>query len=59
MIAGDVFVREQPRNLFRSDPEGDEYDRGDLEIFVMNADATVFVRLTENSAYDSPTVWSP
>ena len=51
---GDVFVGDQPRILFRSMSDGD-----DDEIYVMNADGTGVVRLTNNSVYDWPVAWSP
>ena len=52
---GDIFVGDQPRILFVSQRDGD-----DSEIYVMNADGTGVVRLTDNtSVYDHPIAWSP
>ncbi len=51
---GDVFVGEQPRILFVSRRDGD-----DNEIYVMNADGTGVVRLTDNTVHDNPVAWSP
>ena len=42
------------------DPDGgSEYVAEDFEIYVMNADGTGVVRLTDNSTYDYPVAWSP
>ena len=56
---GDVFVGDQPRILFVHNPEGDAFEADEMEIYVMNADGTGVVRLTDNSVYDWPTAWSP
>ena len=54
VVAGDIFVGDQPRILFASQRDGD-----DREIYTMNADGSGVVRLTNNSAYDFPRAWSP
>ena len=48
------------RILFRRDPYGGvEYERADMELYVMNSDGTGVVRLTNNSVFDGAAYWSP
>ena len=51
--AGRIHVGERPRIAFVSDRDGDN------EIYVMNADGSAIVQLTDNSAGDSWPSWSP
>ena len=52
--AGQIHVGEQPRIAFTSNRDGE-----DSEIYVMNADGTGIVQLTDNSYSDWSPTWSP